>query len=179
MQGWIEQLQLKQINACQMYLHITMIAEVTNHTSTKLIPQAFSSNSSAVPLGLSEISQSCLDWPTIHQPSKVRWKLWTKTMHSIYTGSNNGDHLQNPLRAWQTTYQTTQFWKWRLSTMGHLLNQKAITMNTRAAIPIVSQWHQVSYSLMILTNQRFKGPPVTPSNTHHRNIAFLIPHYPH
>jgi len=33
--------QLKQLNACCMYLKVTMLAEITDHTGLKLLPQAF------------------------------------------------------------------------------------------------------------------------------------------
>jgi len=70
--------QLEQINTCKMFLQVTTLAEITDHTGTMLLPQAFIASCNHPPKGLQLISQSLLEWPTVHNPSISCWKLWTK-----------------------------------------------------------------------------------------------------
>jgi len=55
--------QLEQLNACRMYLQVMTLMEVTDYTGTMLLPQAFSTNASTTPTGMSNISMSLPEWP--------------------------------------------------------------------------------------------------------------------
>ncbi len=57
--------QLRQINACRMYLQVTTLAEITDHMGTKLLPQAISSDDDNLQQ-LQSISYSLLTWPATH-----------------------------------------------------------------------------------------------------------------
>jgi len=48
--------QLEQINACHMFLQVTTLAEITDHTCTMLLQQSFITNSKNSPDGLLTIS---------------------------------------------------------------------------------------------------------------------------
>jgi len=61
-------LQLKMINTCRMYLKITILTEITDHTGTQLLPQANTCSKDKPPPGLNDISHSLLEWPVIHPP---------------------------------------------------------------------------------------------------------------
>jgi len=61
--------QLEQLNACHMYLQVTILAKITDHTGTHLLPHAFSNSNNSHPQGLLTISHSLLSWPTVHNPS--------------------------------------------------------------------------------------------------------------
>jgi len=166
--------QLQQINACRMYLNVTTVAKITDHTGAFLLPQALLKHPAQSPQGLQEISTSTLTWPCIHCPSMASWKLWTKTMCNLFTGSPSNLRLTTLLGAWTMEYQQYRRWHWRLAPTGRLLHQSQTMHNPRAAIQIRAQRTQLTFSLTIPTNQRFDGPPVTPADTYHRTIKLPV-----
>jgi len=155
-------MQLQQINACCMYLQINMLAEMTNHTGTLLLPQVMNPMPSQTPQGLDTISHSLLDWPTVHKPSIQCWKLWTHTIQTVFTGSPKGTRIQQPLGEWLKSHHHHQFWHWCYALTGHLLHSSNLTQSPRAAIQMTTTCHYISFSPLIPTNQWFEGTPVTP-----------------
>jgi len=69
----LTKLQLEQINACQMFLQITTIAKMTDHTRRYLLPQALLQVHQTQPDGLDAISTSTLVWPNISTPTTSTW----------------------------------------------------------------------------------------------------------
>ncbi len=61
----LTQQQLEQINACRMYLQVTMLAEIADHTGTIILPQILSTPPGSAPTGLQSLSTSTLQWPNI------------------------------------------------------------------------------------------------------------------
>jgi len=80
--------KMERLNACHMYLQVTTLSEITNHTGEELLPQVLNNPRQPIPKGLSNISTSCLQWPYIHLPSKECWKIWSNTIRLLYMGSN-------------------------------------------------------------------------------------------
>jgi len=101
----LTKLQLEQINACRMFLQITTLAEMTDHTGQHLLLQALLQAHQAQPEGLANISNSTLAWPEIGNPTKATWKLWTWTICTLFIGSAQGTQLHHPLGEWLETYQ--------------------------------------------------------------------------
>ncbi len=130
--------QLTQINACRMFLQVTTLAEITDHTGTVLLPQAFLLPKTDQPNGLANISSSLLDWPAVHLPSKKCWALCTCTIRMLFTGAIDGNRLNHPLGPWTEHFNLFRYWKWRVSPQGSLLYQQAAGSPTRAAIQIQS-----------------------------------------
>jgi len=128
--------QLEQINACRMYLQITTLAEITDHTGTHLLPHVLTSCGQAYPSGLKTISSLTLQWPRVCNPATTTWKLWTRTISTLFTGSATGTKLQNPLGNWTMDYATYRFWKWRLTTNARLLHRKQPNSTTRVALQV-------------------------------------------
>jgi len=60
--------QLEHLNTCRMYLQVTTLSELTNHTEMELLPQILTNRLNPLPKGLANISQSTLTWPHIHPP---------------------------------------------------------------------------------------------------------------
>jgi len=79
--------QMEQINACCMYLKVTTVAEITDHMGSSLLPQALLQHQAQSAYGLQDISTSTLTWPRVHCPVPASWKLWTKTICNLFTGS--------------------------------------------------------------------------------------------
>jgi len=126
--------QLEQINACFMHLQVTTLAEITDHMGTTILAHVLSHAWHDTPVGLTSVSHSTLQWPQIHPPSPVCWKLWMKTICSLFTGSPVGTQLNHSLGPWTAQYQTVQTWHWRLSSNGWLLHQPTHDQRPWAAI---------------------------------------------
>jgi len=107
-------LQLEQLNACRMFLQITTLAELTDHTGSFILPQVLLQGQTDQPTGLESLSQSTLNWPEISNPTKATWKLWTKTICMLFTGNPNGTQLRQPLGDWTTDFQKYREWKWKM-----------------------------------------------------------------
>jgi len=104
------QKQLVQLNACCMYLHVTTVAEITDHTGTHILPQAISQKPQIIPIGLYPISISLLEWLQIHCPTKPCWRLWMKMICNLLTRSPSNTTLNNPLGHWMPAHMAVRFW---------------------------------------------------------------------
>jgi len=102
--------QLEKLNVCRMYLQVTMLAEITDQTGTLLLPQILAGPQNPTPKGLVNISMSLLKWLTIALPTSTCWRLWDKTICTLYMGSPTRMKLQQPLGMWQPTYNQQHFW---------------------------------------------------------------------
>jgi len=127
--------QLEKLNACRMYLQVTTLAEITDHTGTILLQQAFLAPHATLPRGLTNISSSTLQWPTVATPSSACWQLWSATIRTLYTGARNGHRLQQPLGPWLPTYDIHHFWHRQMYNSTHLLFQHSSVTPTRVALP--------------------------------------------
>jgi len=169
--------QFIKINACRMYLQVMTLAEITDHTSTQLLPQAMSEETTNLQQ-LQMISQSLVTWPMIHWPAPPCWKLWRTTLQNLFTGSMQSNRLTAPLGAWCDTYQMHCFWKWRLSPVNRILNLTNLEQRPKAAIIVTTQCTYWKISATIPTNLPFEGPPITPTNQNQRHIDLPIPPLP-
>jgi len=75
--------KLEQLNACRMYLQVTTLAKITDHTGTELLPQAFPDPNRLNLRKLDTISSSLLQWSMIAIPSAACWRIWSNTIHMI------------------------------------------------------------------------------------------------
>jgi len=167
--------QLEQINACRVYLRMTMLAEIVDHTGQLILPQVLTLSKQKFPTGLNEISTSTVTWPNIHCPLKVSWSLWTKTICNLFTGADKHNKLMHSLGEWLPHHQVHHFWKWRMSLMTSLLHQQTPVQHPKAAIVVCAQQMQMTFSLTVPTNQSFDGPLVTPFDTHHWVVRLPVP----
>jgi len=127
--------QLEKLNACRMYLQVTTLAEITDHTGTALLSQALVSSTHATPKGLTNISKSNLTWPTVYPPHSSCWKLWSRTVRTLYTGSASRMKLRNALGPWNPQYKQHRFWYWRMVDPEHIVFCFSPTAPTRIAMP--------------------------------------------
>jgi len=104
-------MQLEQINACRMFLQLTTLAEMTDHMGCFLLTHALLQQPNDQPIGLQSLSHLTLLWPAINNPTKETWRLWTKTICTLFTSKANGTQLRQPLGAWTTHYQTYREWQ--------------------------------------------------------------------
>jgi len=154
--------QLERLNACRMYLQVTTLSELTDHTGTELLPQILTNRVNPTPKGLATISQSTLTWPYIHPPSPTCWRLWTSTLCSIYTGSSKTTRLTRPLGVWLPEHDSHRFWHWRMHDTSHLVYRHSPSAPTRVALPTMTRRTSIKFSPTVPTTLAFTGPPITP-----------------
>jgi len=89
---------LQVLNNCRLFLQVTMLAEISDHNSTKLLNTNLTTSTHTP--NLSRKSISLLKWP--HQPNLGRsaWKIRTKTLQQLYTKPGLTTQLQQPLGPW-------------------------------------------------------------------------------
>jgi len=157
-----------------MYLQITTLAEITDHTGTHLLPHVLKPRGQAYPSGLATISYSTLQWPRVCNPTTTTWNLWTQTISTLFMGSATGTKLHNPLGNWTQNYDTYRFWKWRLAMQNRLLHRKQPSLTPRVALQVQSQQRYLTFSPTVPTNQEFAGHPVTPTDPQCRIIPLPV-----
>jgi len=139
-----------------------MLAEITNHTGTKLLPQVLLPPAAPHPKGLGNISMSTLQWPTVALPSKACWQLWMTMIQMVYMGSRQGTRLQQPLGPWLLSYDNNQFWNWQLHDARQLVFQHSPTTVTCVSLQTQNCRMLMKFSPTVLTTLPFSGPLVTP-----------------
>jgi len=170
--------QLEKLNACRMFLQVTTLAELTDHTGTILLPHILLTARHLQPKGLLNISSSHLQWPRVATPSTTCWRLWSTTIRTLYTGSKNGTRLQQPLGPWLPDYDKHQFWHWRLYDPTHLMFQHSPEALPRVALQTYCNRTLVKFSPTIPMTLPFVGNPVTPVDTTTCYVALPIPPIP-
>jgi len=146
--------KLEKLNACHMYLQVTTLAEITNHTG-ELLPQALLEQASQSPKGLINISTSKLQWPQVAMLTPMCWRIWTKTIQTLYTGSRTGTRLQTPLGTWMNNYNKHRFWHWRLSAPTYLFYQQQADTSPHNALRTQSCHTLTKFSPTIPTQLPF------------------------
>jgi len=156
-----------------MYLQVTTLAKITDHTGARLLSQAVNADGNTLQ-HFQMLSQSLLTWLTIHNPAASCWRLWNTTIRKIFAGSINSNKLTEPLGTWRKTYQTHRYWKWRYLTAHHILHQPTPQQRTRAVLIVTAKQTYWTISAMIPTDLPFDGPPVTPTDMHGCRIDLPI-----
>ena len=169
------QIQLEWLNACCMYLQVTTLSKLTNHTGLELMLQILLLKPNEPPKGLLNISFSTLCWPLVHCPSISCWHFWTSTICNLCTGSAKGMQLTQPLGPWLNTYDKHHFWHWCLLDNNHLMYHHALTAPICVALLMLCQCTMQKFSLTVPTLLEFTGPPVTPFDPMLGQVHLLIP----
>jgi len=154
--------QLEKINACRMFLQVTTLSEITDHTGTEILPHVLTNQMHPDPRGLSSISFSTLQWLHIHPPSMACWRLWSLAICSVYAGSTKNTHITMPLGAWLPIHATTHFWNWHLLDVNHLMYQASANAKTCIALSTLHRRTLMKFSPTIPSTLEFSGPPITP-----------------
>jgi len=156
--------KLEKLNACQMFLQVTTLAEITDHTGTEHLPQILMNRTNATPKGLTNISNSTLQWPQVMCPTPTCWQMWTTTVCTLYTGSTKGTRLSHPMGPWLDTHAQARFWHWWMLNSNNLVYRLSPTAPTRAALPTLARCTFIKFSPTVPTELPFLGPPITPTD---------------
>jgi hypothetical protein len=89
--------QLRQINACRLYLQVLTFSDISTAEGTHILPNIFQGRRS-------HDRVSTLKWPTTRRPTS--WAAWKLFLQFISSGTK----LENCLGSWTATPH--QQWKW-------------------------------------------------------------------
>ena len=79
--------ELKQINACRLYLQVTFLSDITTINGKFLLTGVIEGTHDNIP-------NRKLEWPTQISLDKKTWKLWSQTITSIYCMSKHSNSLR-------------------------------------------------------------------------------------
>jgi len=94
--------QLAMFNNVRIYLHITMLLELTHSNGTQLLKHLLECNTEMLP--------SMLVWLHQDQPPNEAWCMWESALHQMYTKGPTSMLLQ-PLNLWLPE-TTDLYWQW-------------------------------------------------------------------
>ncbi len=89
----------KTLNSVRMYLRIFMLSDITESNGRELMHSML--DESATP------ARTRIQWPYQPSPTKAAWKVWAKSMRTLYTTTMTTNMLHTPLGLW-LPYPSTQ-----------------------------------------------------------------------
>jgi len=99
---------LQVLNNCRLYLRITTLAEMVDHTGHYIIPTAVLT-STKLP-SRSQYSTSKYTWPNQLKPGHQAWTMWTRAIQSCYTKPGLPSLLTELLGPWKSEANQTRTW---------------------------------------------------------------------
>jgi len=93
----------QRLSAMRLYLRISTLAEITEHTGKEILSEYLTPSPNEHHCPLNQLG-STHQWPTQPEPSKQTWKLWKKTLQTLYTRETT-TILRQPLGTWLPTYE--------------------------------------------------------------------------
>jgi len=156
--------QLECLNVCRMYLQVTMLSEITNHTGEELLPQIFLLVAPTLPqkvlwiLVPPSFSGHAFTYPLPHVgTSELRWSVPCTQVPPMEQDCSS-PLVQLP------TYDKTWFWHWCMHDSEHLVYQHLAASQTQVALQM-QQWHtSMKFFPTVPTNLSFCGPLITLSD---------------
>jgi hypothetical protein len=106
----VSQKELRQLNACRLYLQAIFLSDVIDGGGTRILPEA--KVGEPIPH-----RTSTLDWPIQGKPSSHEWSLWACELSILEAGGK----LIRPLTSWLTS--SHQEWQYRLDTSLNVLDK--------------------------------------------------------
>jgi len=141
--------ELHLINNVCLYLCVTTLSEISNHTGTHVLQQYLHTpNLEQLLSHTYPHIGSTLKWPTQTLPGPKSWKLWSNTVQRLYCHTSSTKLLQ-PMGVWMhETYDTNWTWTWYLCTSSISLYQR----NNK-------QWHEYTPTLTRRTYALYSSQP--------------------
>ncbi|CAJ1947633.1 unnamed protein product [Cylindrotheca closterium] len=145
----VDQLTLKWLNWCQIFLHAVTLSDIVNAEGTAITLKARK--------GLRADSFSDqYQWPRTARPSNPWWTAWQQWISTHLTGHSNRRRLSSPLGPWHSVDLS---WKWQYSpstnTLFHREGQLWIP-----SIPLASTSRQRTFYLPRCFNPDLPPLPV-------------------
>jgi len=157
--------ELQLINNVRLYLRVTTLSEISNHSGTHVLQQYMQYPNLETPFQHTYPHVgSTLKWPTQLLPGPQSWKLWKRIVQRVfcYTNSNK---LVRPMGSWiSDTYDANWQWSWYLCTQSSTLYQWTHNQWDEY-IPVSRRQTYTSYSSQATGTRTMlppKAAPVTP-----------------
>ena len=115
--------EICRFNRCRLFLKVTCLSELIDHTGKRFIPEALTGDIDAFgdPI-LWQQGRSTLKWPIQTRPANKTWKLWARVLRELYIATRTGVILKDPLLEWLPHWATTN------RTWTSLLHQASSTL---------------------------------------------------
>jgi len=111
-----------QLQSICLYLHITVLLEITNHSGLHILPSMFQWPKMQYIASHDDNNGSSLHWPYQPSPGHTAWKCWHKIITWLYVDPAT-NQLNTPLGLW-TRDATDYKWVWQVCLTTHTLFQK-------------------------------------------------------
>jgi len=146
--------ELQLIHNVWVYLHVTMLLEISNHSSTHVLPQYLHTTDLRRPFSHTYLHiGSTLKWPTQPIPGPKSWKIWSHTVQRLYCHTNSTKLLES-MGVWkQDSYAVNWTWMWYLCTISTSLYQH----NN-------NHWHEYTPTLTCQTYALYSTQPTNIQN---------------
>ncbi len=105
--------QIHQLHSVCLYLHMTTLSEITDHTGRKLLLMKLHQPKSRNTQPTSEHGHSMLQWPWQASPGPLAWKQWQEVLAWLYLAPNTNT-LQKLLGMSNEKYETDYHWPWHV-----------------------------------------------------------------
>ena len=97
--------QVRRINACRVYLQVTLLSDITQPNGKLIIPKYYKGD-------LSErVNWPTMTYPRQHKPDRTSWGLWRRSLHQLYL-KHDKKTLRTALGIWHPAENNHQKWKW-------------------------------------------------------------------
>lgn len=150
-QGW-EPSQLKQINACRLYLQIQYLSEIT--TDRHILPKATQEKQDR-----QETTSTRLQWPQQAQPGQTAWRLWKRMLRRLCR--DDGITLRQPLtNIWTPIHRQYRTWKYVHDTQTNILYDSENNTQYTLRFSTRRKWYYHKQS--VTTEISRDATPVTP-----------------
>jgi hypothetical protein len=162
----------ERINACRLFLQVTLLSETSNDNGTHILSDAVTgaTDKHGKPL-LWQISRSSITWPMQQNTPRQTWNLWKKFL-TTFTDSNR--KLNHPLGHWTTNCHQQR--KWHFTQQGNEVIRtnttppsvlKATTTRSRHS----QTWKPVPRDVVLVNTS---NSSVIPSQIQHRERVNII-----
>jgi len=103
--------QAIQLQSVRLYLRVTILSEITNHSGTHIQPTKLTRTKNRHTHNKDDCSGSTLQWPHQPSPGPAAWKRWYDIVSWLYLVPNSYQLIQ-PLGLWNNDFDTDYTWEW-------------------------------------------------------------------
>jgi hypothetical protein len=159
--------EIKQINACRLYLQVLLLSDVATPCGQYMIKTYHKGKRANRP------NQPTISYPRQQRPNKKAWKLWRKAFNKLYLQSDKHS-LLIPLGRWNTRHHMHQQWTHYIAD-GKLYKSTADKHSFQIYLTATITRRHTRYNP---TNARVTEIPIwsQPVSVSHSRHALEIPH---
>jgi len=119
----LPQQQAIQLQSVRLYLQVTVLLEITDHSGLSILPCTFQQPNPQYTASHDNNNGSSLHWPNQPSPGPTAWKWWREIITWLYVNPEM-DQLNTPLGLWTREHATDYKWAWQVCPTTRTLFQK-------------------------------------------------------